>query len=99
MDAAAHIEIADHGHLARPADGDQIVEDLIGHGFMKRALVAVGPHIELEGFEFDAKLIGHVGNANRGEVGLAGPGADTGKLGALHIDFKVALRPRVGKGL
>ena len=99
MNSAAHIEIADHGYLARPAGGDQIVENLVGDRFMKRAFVAVRPQIELEGFEFDAKLIGHVGDANRGEVRLAGPGADTGKLGTLHIDFKVALRPWVGKGL
>ena len=98
MNAATHIEVADHRHLARLTGGDQIVEDLVGNGFVKRAFTAVGPQIELERFELEADLIRHVGDADGGEVGLAGPWADASKLGALHIDFKVALGPRVGKG-
>ena len=98
MYAAAHIEVADHRHLARLTGGDQIVEDPVGHGLVKRAFIAVGPQIELERFEFETDLVRHVGDADGGEVGLAGPGADASKLGTLHIDFKIALRPRIGKG-
>ena len=43
MDAAAHVEVADHRHLARPARLHQIVENLIDHRLMKRAFVAIGP--------------------------------------------------------
>jgi len=99
MYAAAHIEIADHRHLARLTGSDQVVENLVGHGFVKGTLVAIGPQVEFERFELEANLIRHVGDSDCGEVGLAGPGADTSELGALHIDGKVALRSRIGEGL
>ena len=98
VDPATHIEIAGHGHSAGLTGIDQIVEDLVGDGFMKRALVAVRPQVKLKRFEFDAKPIGYVGDTNRGEVRLAGSGADAGELRALHIDFKFSTGPRIGKG-
>ena len=98
MNAAAHVEIADHRHFARLAGSDQVVENFVGHGFVKGTLIAVRPQIEFERFELEANLIRYVGYEDRGKVGLAGPGADTSELRALHIDCKVAPRSRIGKG-
>jgi copper oxidase (laccase) domain-containing protein len=98
VDAAAHVEVADHRHPARPAGCDEIVENFIDHRLMKRAFVAIGPEIELERFELDAEFIRHVVDSNRGEVGLAGFRADAGELWTLHINFIIALRARIGKG-
>ena len=39
-DAAAHIEFCGEAHEARLGRGDQIIEDAIGHVFVKMAFVA-----------------------------------------------------------
>src|SRR5262245_8046360 len=62
VDAAAHVEVAGHRHSARLASSNQIVENLIDHRFMKRALIAVRPQIELQRFQLDTVSIGHVAN-------------------------------------
>ena len=56
MNAAAHIEVADHGHFARLARLNEIVENLVDHGFVESAFVAIGPQIELQRFKLDAEL-------------------------------------------
>ena len=99
MDAAAHVEVAHHRHFARPARRDEVVENPIDHRLMKRAFIAIGPKIKFQSFEFDAALIRHVGDFDGGEIGLAGFRADAGKFRTLHVDFIVALRPRIGKSV
>src|SRR5439155_24240766 len=59
------------------------------------ALVAVRPEVELQRLELDEALVGHVTNADRCEVGLAGPGAETGELRHRHRDLVVPVRVRV----
>ena len=97
MNSTAHVKVANHGHFARPARLYQIVENLVDHRFMKRALVAIGPEIKLQRLELDAELIRRVGDSDRGEVGLAGLRADASEFRALHIDFIIPLRPRIWK--
>ena len=97
MDAAAHIEVAYHRDFARPARADEIVENPIDHRLMKHAFIAIGPKVKFQSFEFDAMLIRHVVDFDRGKIGLAGLRANAGKFRALHVDFIVALRPRIGK--
>ena len=97
MNAAAHVEVADHGHLARPAGGCQIVENLVDHRFVERALVAIRPEVKFQGFELDAEFIRHIVDSDRGEVGLTGSRADAGEFGTLHVNFIIPLRSRIGK--
>src|SRR5262245_3810333 len=98
VDAAAHVEIADHRHRFWTARVHQIVQDLVHNFLVKGSFTAKRPEVELERLEFDAQLIRHVANANRREVGLARARADTGKFRAFHADLVVPLGPRVGKG-
>ena len=58
----------------------QMIDDLIGHCFMKTAAIAKRPEIELERLEFDAQPIGHVLQFQRGEIRLAGLWAQTGEF-------------------
>jgi hypothetical protein len=99
MNAAADIEIADDGHLARLAGLNEIVENLVDHGFVESAFVAIGPQIELQRFELDAKLIGNVMDSDRGKIRLSRARTNTGELGTFHFYVIVAFRARVDKGL
>ena len=99
MNAAADIEIADDDHLARLAGLNQIVENLVDHGFVESAFVAIGPQIELQRFELDAKLIGNVMDSDRGKIRLSRARTNTGELGTFHFYVIVAFRARVAKGL
>jgi hypothetical protein len=99
MNATADIEIADDGHLARLAGLNEIVENLVDHGFVESAFVAIGPQIELQRFELDAKLIGNVMDSDRGKIRLSRARTNTGELGTFHFYLIVAFRARVDKGL
>jgi hypothetical protein len=99
MNATADIEIADDGHLARLAGLNEIVENLVDHGFVESAFVAIGPQIELQRFELDAKLIGNVMDSDRGKIRLSRARTNTGELGTFHFYVIVAFRARVDKGL
>ena len=49
--------------FAGPAKSNQIIEDAIGHGLIKNAVVAEALQIEFVTFEFKAQLIRHVAQA------------------------------------
>jgi len=48
FDASTDGKIADDGHPARLARGDEVVENLIGHGLVKHAAVAELDHVVLQ---------------------------------------------------
>ncbi len=96
-DAAAHIEFCGEAHEARLRGGDQIIQDAVGHVFVEMALVAERPDVELEAFEFDAGGIGNIVEYQRGEIRLAGLGAQTGELGNFHVNVVIPSRIGVGK--
>src|SRR4030095_4095685 len=81
MTAAADIGIADDGHLARLAGLNEIVENLVDHGFVESAFVAIGPQIELQRFKLDTELIGNVMDSDRGKIRLSRARTNTGELG------------------
>ena|SRR5512145_373155 len=97
VDAAAHVEVAENRHLPRPACPYEIVEDLIDDGFMESSLVAVGPEVELERFKLDAKLVGHVVDANHRKIGLARARAHASELRTFHVDLVLAFGSGIGK--
>ena len=66
----------------------------VGDGLVERALVAEAPQVQLQALELDEQLVGHVGDAHRGEVGLAGHRAQAGELVGLADDLVVAPRLR-----
>lgn len=96
-DPPSDIEFADDLHPARGAGGHQVIEDLIDDLLEVGAFVPVGPQVELEGFEFEAELIGNVTDLDHREVRLARLGAEAGELRAFAIDFIVPIRLRIRK--
>ncbi len=51
MDPAAHIKISFELHPTGMDGLHQIIQDFIGHGFVKGPLVTITPEIELEAFK------------------------------------------------
>lgn len=96
-DAAADPELAVHGQLARCNRFDNVIGNLIGNRFVKRALIAVAPQIELERFEFDAQFIRRVFDNDRGKVRLSGYRTKARELRAVERNQKVAANARIGK--
>src|SRR5262249_3977432 len=90
-DAAADVERGIDTGAARADRRHQIVQDAVGDRFVERALVAVRPEIELPGFELDAERVGHVFDADSGEVRLPGLRAEAGELRAVEADDVIAL--------
>ncbi len=98
-DPATHVERAFDARATRADGCDQVVEDPVGHRFVERAVVTVRPEVQLPGLELDAQGVGDVFDADGGEVGLPGLGADAGELGAVEPDDVIALRLRIHERL
>lgn len=97
-DAAAHVEFCRQPHETGCGGCNQVVQDMVGDGLMECALVAKGPDVEFQAFQFDALLIRDVIQIQGGEIGLSGFRAQTGKFGNFHVDMKIPLRVRVAEG-
>ena len=91
-DAATHLPDGFDRHASGHRGPEQIVEDLIGDCLVERSLIAVAPQVHLETLQFDEKLVGYVGDSNRGEIGLACHGAKAGHLIGFTHDFVVSTR-------
>ena len=98
INAAAHIETGGQAHEARLSGGNQIIENTIGNGFVKGALVTVRPDVELERLQFHALGIRHVFQMQRGKIRLAGLGAKTGKFGHVDANGEIAIGARIVEG-
>src|SRR5678815_2318797 len=99
LHAATDGKVADHRHASGHTRGDEVVEDLIGHGLEEDAAVAKFKHVVLQRFQLDAAVAGHIRNADFAEVGKPGFRADRGELGTVDRDLEVALGTRIWKRL
>jgi len=97
MNAAAHVEVADNGHFSRAACSNEIVENLVDDRFVISAFIAIGPQIKLQRLELDTEFIGNVIDSDGGKIRLTGARAHAGEFGAFHVDFVIALWPRIGE--
>lgn len=97
-DAAADVELGGEAHESRLGRGDQVVEDAVGDVLVEVAFLAERPHVELQALQLDALLVGDVVEDQRGEIRLAGLGAQAGEFRDLHVDMVVAARVRIGEG-
>src|SRR5579859_2880970 len=86
VDAPADVEACLQAHEPGLRCPYEVLQDVVGDGLVERANVAIGPDVELERFQLDAKLVGHVVEQERREVRLAGHRANAGELRDLHVD-------------
>jgi len=99
VNAATNVEVALDTRSTWLRGGDQIIQDLVGDGLVKRSLVAVGPQVELPRFQFHAKSIRNVFHANRREVRLPSFGAQTSEFGTLETNDIVPILVGIGESL
>src|SRR5574340_284460 len=67
-------------HAPRPDHGHQVVQDAVGRVLVEHPLVAVLLQIELQALQFHALGIGHIGESELPEVGLARLGTERREL-------------------
>ncbi len=96
--AAADVELRAQAHESRPRGSRQFVEHAVGDGLVERALVAVGPDVEFEVFQFQALALRDVVQHQVRKIRLAGQGAKAGKFRNLHMDQVVAAGTGIVEG-
>lgn len=92
VDSSAYIEPTLDAHETGAACADQIVQNAVGHGFMKCSLVAEGSDIKFERFQFDTRLVRKILDENRGEVRLPGLRAQARKLWNFYMNCVISIR-------
>ena len=97
-DPAAGGKFPGYDRLGGGDGANEIVQDTIGDCLGKGAHVAKRVQVQLKGFAFNALFFRGVANGDRGEVGLAGHGAEGGELGGRKGDLKGAVGLGIGKG-
>ena len=90
-DAAAGGEDAGDLDVLGVHEADEVLHDDVDAVLVEVAVVAEGEEVELERLALDHALVGEVGDADLGEVGLAGDGAQAGELGAVELHPVVVL--------
>ena len=99
VNPAAYIPARGDSGETRGNGGNDFVEHIIGNFFVERADVAEAPHVHLERFELDAKLVRDVLNRKVREVRLPGERAVASELGNLDVDQIIPTRMRVGESV
>jgi hypothetical protein len=96
--AAANVPTGRELEISGRDRGDEIVKNPVRDRFMKSALVAKGPKIELQTLEFNAPLISNAVDGHRCEIWLPGEWTEAGKFRNLKMNQVIALRRRIGEG-
>lgn len=78
-------------------DGDKIVKQSIGYGFVERAFVTESLEIQFKRFEFDTNLPGDVTKSDCAKIGMARFWTKAGKFRANDLNREIPSRPWVGK--
>ena len=84
-DAAAGREDASDFDVLGVHQTDEVLHDDVDAVLVEVAVVAEGEEVELEGFALHHALVGQVGDADFGKVGLSCDGAQGGELGTVEL--------------
>ena len=91
-DPTARGKLRGHDCFARRASFHEVIENAVGHCFVKRALAPIRSQIKLKRFAFDAEMVGHVVDVDPGEIGLARDGTKAGEIVGLEMNVIIAPR-------
>jgi len=95
VDSSAHVELGRQARESGTHAGCQIVQDLVGNGFVEGAGVPIRPDIEFERFQLDTEGIWHIIEGQRREIRLPGLGAQAGEFRDANSDRVVAQGIRI----
>lgn len=93
--ATPDVETGFNCHLLGLDNRDEIIEDLVGNGFVEVTFIPVGPEVELEGLQLDNRRARPVADRNCGEVRLPRTGTEAGEFRTDHGCLVVPLWIRV----
>src|SRR5215470_14358818 len=99
FDIAAHVEVAFDLYAQWIAGVHKIFEDHIDDVFVKDLHVPKRIDVELQTLQLNAALVRSVFDANGREVRKVRKRTDAGEFRNFEIDFDVASRELVGKGI
>ena len=99
MYSSPDVKISYDAHMQGLNGLQQIIQDLISHGLMEMAFVAIRPQIKLQGLKFYTKFIGDVIDSYFRKIRLAGFRANTGEFRAAKTNLVFSARTGVRKGL
>ena len=83
-DAASGGEESGHFDVFGVHEADEVLHDDVDAVLVEVTVVAEAEEIELQAFAFDHLLVGKIGNADFGKVGLPRDGAEAGEFGAVE---------------
>src|SRR5690606_36973351 len=99
VDPAADVELRRQAQESGGEPADQIVDDPVRDGLVKRPFASVRPDVELQRLQLDALGVRNVLEVERCEVRLTRLRAQTGELWDADTDRVVAAALRIRKGL
>ena len=93
-----------HDRFARRTGFEEIVENAIRDGFVKRTLIAIRRQIKFKRLAFDAEAVRHIIDIDPGEIGLACYRTDGSEIVRFEMNpiiavgrwIRKSLKPRVG---
>lgn len=97
-DTTAHVEFGSEAHEFGIGRRYQVIENLVGYGFMEAPFIPERPDIKFEALQLDAFLVWDVVQVQHGEIRLAGFGAQAGEFGDFHMDMEITARVGVVEG-
>ncbi len=84
---ATHIKIACNLEVDRVNFACDMVNDIVGHLFVKRPLIPETPKVKFQRFQFYAKIFRDVFDFDVRKIRLSSKGAKAGKLGTIEFDM------------
>ena len=99
VNPTSHIELRRDTHESWLDCSNKVAQDLICDGFVKRALIAIRPHIEFQGFELNTERPGNVFQEDGGKIRLPRFRAQAGEFRDSDPDRVVSIRIGVVEGL
>jgi hypothetical protein len=91
----ARHELAFNRHPARVASLKQVVQNVVDDLLVERTYVAIRGQVELQGFRFDAQLVGSIINDDFSEIRLTGDWTKGGEIRAVQTNGVVPKMVRI----
>ena len=99
LNVSPDMKVAFNLNLQRITCGNEVLEDDVGYMLVEDFDVPERVDVELQTLQLNAALVGNVLEANCGEVGEVGKGADCRELSYLEVDPDFLTGKLIRKGV
>ena len=98
-DSTARGELRGDDCFARRARFDEVIQNPVGHSFVKCALVPIGRQVKFQGLALDAEAVGHVIDIDAAKIGLPCYRTDGSEIIGFKMNPIIAAWRRIWKSL